>query len=230
MADLKYKFLIFLSIVLLLFSASASAEEQNVNPGINDYYQEPVFEQWQSIFESPGREVYDRREAILAALELKPGMNVADIGAGTGFYTLMFARQVAPGGKVYAVDISDEFVRNIERLASEQQLNNILGVVNHAKSVALPDTSIDLAFICDTYHHFEYPLTTMRSLHQAMRPGGTVIIIDFRKIEGRSSSWVMGHVRENKQAVIKEIEASGFQFVEENDLLSSNYFLKFRKL
>ena len=230
MDDSKYKFLILLSIVLLHFSAIAWAEEQNVNPGINDYYQEPVFEQWQSIFESPGREVYERRESILAALELKPGMNVADIGAGTGFYTLMFAQQVAPGGKVYAVDISDEFVRNIQRRASEQHLDNILGVVNHAKSVALPDASIDLAFICDTYHHFEYPMTTMRSLHQAMRPGGTVIIIDFRKIEGQSSSWVMGHVRENKQAVIKEIEASGFQFVEENDLLRSNYFLKFRKL
>ena len=221
--------LIVLAIFSVVYSSIIWGQEQNVNPGINDYYQAPVFDDWLSIFESSGREVYEQRQSIVDALDLKPGMDVADIGAGTGFYSLLFARQVAPEGKIYAVDISDEFVKNIERRANEQQLKNIIGVVNNPREVTLSDNSIDLAFICDTYHHFEYPITTMKSIHKALRPGGEVIIIDFRKVSGFSSSWVMGHVRLNKQAVIKEIESTGFKFVAENKLLMTNYFLKFRK-
>ena len=93
------------------------SQEQNVRPGINQSYQEPDFQQWRAVFESPGREVFDRRHAILDALELKPGMKVADIGAGTGLFTQLFAQSVGPEGKVYAVDISREFVENIERRA-----------------------------------------------------------------------------------------------------------------
>lgn len=230
MSHTRFVLTSFICIFSIIFSTICWSQEQNVRPGINDYYQDPNFEQWLAIFESPGREVYDRRMAILEALDLKPGMDVADIGAGTGFYSLLFAQQVTSTGTVYAIDISDEFINNIERRASEIQLDNIVGVVNTAKSTGLSKESIDMAFICDTYHHFEYPITTMQSLYDAMRNGGSVVVIDFRKIKGQSSSWVMGHVRENKQAVIKEIESTGFKFIEEQDLLRTNYFLKFKKL
>jgi len=88
---------------LTLAIGAAWAEEQSVRPGINRYYQDPNFSEWLTRFERPGREIYDRRAAILAATGLRPGMTVADIGAGTGLFSLLFAPEVTPQGKVIAV-------------------------------------------------------------------------------------------------------------------------------
>jgi predicted methyltransferase len=220
--------------VALLFALSLGttaliAAEQNVNPGINNYYYDAEFEHWVSVFERPGREVYDRRHDIVNALRLKPGMAVADIGAGTGFYTHLFAKQVGNSGQIYAVDISENFVQNILRAAKAQGLDNVKGIVNNQQNTKLPTNSVDLAFICDTYHHFEYPQTILASIHQALRPGGQLIIIDFRKQHGVSSGWVMSHVRANEATVIREVESAGFRLTEKSQLLHENYFLKFTK-
>ncbi|MDX2503757.1 MAG: methyltransferase domain-containing protein [Gammaproteobacteria bacterium] len=225
---------LYLSVLLIasfiFMPVTIRSQEQNVRPGINQSYQTPDFQKWRAVFESPGREVFDRRHAILDVLQLKSGMKIADIGAGTGLFTQLFAQSVGPEGQVYAVDISRNFVENIERRARDNDLSNVQGVVNNAKSVNLPPESINLAFVCDTYHHFEYPLTTLQSIHNALRPGGTLVIIDFRRIPGFSSKWVMNHVRTDKQAVIEEIESKGFQMVEDNSLLQTNYFLRFLKM
>jgi predicted methyltransferase len=156
-------------------------------------------------------------------------MVVADIGAGTGFYTFLFAHKVGASGKVYAVDISDNFINNILRIGSEQGLNNIEGIINSQKSTKLNPDTLDLAFICDTYHHFEYPQAIMASIYQALRPEGRLVIIDYRKKASISSSWVMSHVRPNEKTVIKEAEAAGFSLVAQQDFLKSNYFLTFEK-
>jgi hypothetical protein len=91
--------------------------------------------------------------------------------------------------------------------------------------------SIDFAFICDTYHHFEYPMGTMHSLVKALKKGGTLVVIDFERIEGQSSKWLLGHVRAGKEVFRKEIEDAGLTFVEEIkvDGFKENYFLRFRK-
>ncbi len=203
------------------------AQEASVRPGINRHFVDPAFEQWVARFERPGREVYDRRHQIVAATGVRVGMVVADIGAGTGLFTRLFAGKVGDRGKVYAVDIAPAFVDNILRLSQAQGQRNVEGVINTAKSVSLPPDSIDLAFICDTYHHFEYPRDMMASLRRALKPGGSVVIVDFRKIPGFSSPWVMEHVRANEPVVIGEIESAGFRLVEDRDLLRTNYFLRF---
>ena len=92
-------------LALCLMAIPIGAEEKNVNPGINEYYNDAEFQRWVSVFERPGREVYDKRHTIVESLDLIPGMVVADIGAGTGFYTHLFAEAVGDSGKVYAVDI-----------------------------------------------------------------------------------------------------------------------------
>ena len=89
------------------------AEEESVRPGINTYYMDPDWQQWVNQFETPGREIYDRRFDIISASAVLPGMDVADIGAGTGLFTRLFSPQVGAQGKVYAVDISRPFVENI---------------------------------------------------------------------------------------------------------------------
>ena len=226
------RYLYFLLLCLICFNQSVvwlHAEEQSVRPGVNRAYQDPDFQQWVRRFESPRREVFNRRYAIVEASEVKPGMVVADIGAGTGLFTRLFSKKVMPDGKVYAVDISREFIENIMRINREQGLNNVEGIVNTAKDVSLPPDSIDLAFITDTYHHFEYPISMLSSIYKALRPGGTMIIIDFRRDPAISSRWVMGHVRANRDMVIKEITSTGFDFVEEKPILHTNYFLVFKK-
>lgn len=227
-------FIINTSLLLLLCSATVIADdkqiiETNVNPGINNYYYDADFEQWRSTFESTGREVFDQQATILQSLSIKPGMDIADIGAGTGLYTIPFAQQVGNKGTVYAVDISEPFVRNIELRAKENNLDNVSGIVNNQKSTNLPVNSIDLAFICNTYHHFEYPQTTLNSIYKALRSDGKLNIIDYRKVQGISSNWVMRHVRIDKNAVIKEVESNNFILIEDKNILHSNYYLTFRK-
>ncbi|MDX1697805.1 MAG: methyltransferase domain-containing protein [Thiohalobacterales bacterium] len=222
-----------LSVILLLCNLllvfSAAAQEQSIRPGINSHFVDPDWRRWVNTFERPGREVYDKRHAIVAASRLQPGMMVADIGAGTGLFTRLFAPKVAPDGIVYAIDISKTFVDNILRTCREQGLSNVKGIVNSPREIGMPADSIDLAFITDTYHHFEYPRQTLASIHQALRDDGRVIIIDFRRDPRISSRWVMGHVRGNKAQTIEELREAGFRLVEDRPIMRTNYFLEFVK-
>ena len=203
--------------------------DAGADPAVNAPYQDPEYSQWGEAFERPGREVFDRRREIVAATGVRPGMAVADVGAGTGLFTRLFATAVGAQGKVYAVDISKNFVDNIVRTAREQALNNVEGIVNAQDSTGLPAGSVDLVFVCDTYHHFEQPGAMLASIHRALRPGGTLVVIDFERVAGRSSGWVMNHVRAGKESVIREVEAGGFRLHEDNPLLHDNFFLRFER-
>ncbi len=98
-------------------------------------------------------------------------------------------------------------------------------------SVALPAASVDLAFVCDTYHHFEYPQSTLESLYAAIRPGGSLVILDFERIPGKSRPWVLEHVRAGKEVFRREIESAGFRFEREVTVegLKENYVIRFRR-
>ena len=218
-----------LMALALCFNPPLLAQEQNIQPGINDSYQNPDFEIWQRRFESPGREVFDLAEAIIDALQLKPGMQVADIGAGTGLFSRHFAKHVGNNGKVYAIDISKEFIRNIIEHAKQSGLTNIEGIVNTDKNITLAANSIDLAFVCDTYHHFEYPQSMLQSIRKALRNNGRLVVIDFKKDPKISNRWVMGHVRANHQTVRQEIEQAGFRYIKDEDMLQDNFFMVFEK-
>ena len=219
-----------LAALLLVAGTFPVAARDGADPAINRPYLDPDFAQWVERFESPGREVYDRREAIVAASGVKPGMRVADIGAGTGLFTLLFARAVGPTGHVTAVDISPTFVANIQRRAQNEKLGNVSTRVNSQTDTGLPPASIDLAFISDTYHHFEQPRAMLASIHRALRDGGSLIVIDFERVEEESSAWVLGHVRADKKQVIHEIEAAGFRLVADTSLLKENFYLRFTKI
>jgi len=159
------------ALAVVPFALPAAAQERSVRPGINKPFENPDVKEFVGKFEVESREVYARRRQIVAACQLEPGMAVADVGAGTGLFTRLFARRVGPTGKVYAVDIAPRFVRHIERTCEQQGLRNVVGVVCKPDSAGLPPNSVDLAFICDTYHHFEFPSRTMASVRRALRPG-----------------------------------------------------------
>ena len=218
-----------LLLVILLHAIPAAAMAPGAEPGLNAPFRSPDPRRWVQILESPGRELYDQRHQIVAALRLQPGMDVADVGAGTGLFTELMARAVGPQGMVYAVDVADEFVRNIERRVREAGLANVKGIVNNQRSTLLPPGSVDLVFLADTYHHFEHPADMLRSIHEALRPGGELVVIDFQREPGIATPWVMHHVRAGRAEVVAELELAGFRPTREEPLLHGNFFLRFRK-
>ena len=216
----------------VVLAATAGAQEQSVRPGINEKFLDPNLQpaEWTEKFETESREIYHEREKILAALGLKPGQVVADIGAGTGLFTLPFAKAVGEKGKVYAVEIARNFLKLIQTRAERASVPNIETVHCTERSVELPEATVDVAFICDVYHHFEFPLDSMKSLFRAMKPGGEVVLVDFVRIEGKSSDWVLDHVRAGQEVFEREIQAAGFEKVGEvKDVLKENYIVKFKK-
>ncbi len=239
MKNMPYAFRVAL---LLICSSSyavaqeAAAErelEQSIRPKINENFLDADLdvEQWLQRFEGESREVFVGRDEVLQACDIAPGASVADIGAGTGLYTMLFAKAVGSEGWVFGVDIAPRFLEHLNERAGNTGVENLTAVLGSQRSVNLPPESIDLAFICDTYHHFEYPRSTLMSLHRALRNGGSLIIVDFERIPGESREWIVNHVRAGKEQFRREVEAAGFEFVEEVDIssLKENYFLRFRK-
>ena len=207
--------------------------EASVKPGINKKFLDPNLEvdKWVKKLELESREVFLHRERILAACQIKAGDTVADIGAGTGLFTRQFSSVVGDQGSVFAVDISARFIEHINQESSRNQINNITGVLCSENSVNLPRDSVDVVFICDTYHHFEYPNSTLASIGRAMKDDGQLIVIDFQRIEGKTKKWTMGHVRAGREVFQAEIESAGFTLVSQEQVegLEENYFLRFRK-
>jgi len=223
-------FAIAAALFFLSLGTVTRSQDKSVKPGINDPFKNPDIEKFAKTFETESREVYALREKIVAACKLKPGMVVADVGAGTGLFTRLFAPAVGPKGRVIAVDISEKFLDHINRSCKDAKITNVETVKCTDTSAELPENSVDLVFVCDTYHHFEYPLRTMASIRKALKPDGRVVVIDFNRIPGKSSDWVLGHVRAGREAVVQEIEEAGFKKVwEEKDLLKENYLVVFEK-
>ena len=213
---------------LMLFSgAPGLAQERSLSPGINRNYERADYSSWQGIFEQEGREVFAHRREIVAALALAPGMTVADVGAGTGAFTAEFSAKVGAGGTVIAQDVAAGFLRGLEAKVLKEKLANVRTVLGGERDARLPEGNVDLIYTCDTYHHFEYPQDMLASLRRSLKPGGRLVVIDYEKIPGRSSPWVMGHVRADGATVTAEIEAAGFRLLRSHDILRENYFLEF---
>jgi ubiquinone/menaquinone biosynthesis C-methylase UbiE len=218
-------------IFSLLWTAGLLGQDKSVAPDINKAFVKPNIAEFQGKFEVEGREAFEHRDEIVKACRISEGMTVADVGAGTGLFSRLFSPLVGSKGTVLAVDISEDFLRHIHDAAQEQALKNIRTVLCKQDSVELPDSSVDLVFVCDTYHHFEYPAKTLASIHRALKPGGRLIIVDYQRIEGQSTEWVMGHVRAGLEVVEKEITESGFKRVGElKDVLKENYFVEFERV
>ena len=218
------------SLVSFVLVGTTAAQDKSVRPGINDSFKNPDLKKYIETFEGESREIFALRKEIVAACKLKPGMAVADVGAGTGLFTRLFAKEVGDKGKVYAVDIAAKFLEHINKTCKDTGIANVQTVLCTDKSVELPPGSVDMAFICDVYHHFEFPYRTLDTIHKALKPGGQLVVIDFIRIEGKSSAFIMGHVRAGQEVFTKEILASGFKAVGEEQLLKENYFVRFEKV
>ena len=182
-------------------------------------------------FESDSREIFARRREIVEAVGLRPGMAVADIGAGTGLFAWPFAGEVGPEGTVYAVEIAPAFLKYLGDQARKRGLERVVKPVRSSQEATnLAPDSIDVAFVCATYHHFEHPEKILASIHRALRPGGRLVVIDF-DLRKDSGAFVRERARAPKGVYFKEIQAAGFVPVEAKPplVLKDNFFAVFRR-
>lgn len=176
-----------------------------------------------SIFEDPRREENLQINRVMDLLKIKDGSTVADIGAGSGWFTVRAARRVGSGGKVYAVEINADFLEHIDRRAADEKLSNIQTVLGKEDDPRLPADSIDAVLILKTYHEIAQPILLLSHLRASMRPGALLGIID-RNGNGRDHGI-------GKKTVIAEAREAGFTTVEEYDFVKADgmdYFLVLR--
>lgn len=218
------------AVLLILVSASpraALAQEKSVRPGINEFWQKPDMEKAASMLEEKYPTIYKYRHAIVAALGLQPGQDAADVGAGSGFIARMMAREVAPNGKVYAQEISQEALDYLVAQAEQEGAANLVPVLGDHRSAKLPESSADLIVTVRVYHHFEYPMDMLASIKAALRPEGRFVVIDRERIKGVSTEEHYEHWRAGKGTISDEILDAGFVLEKEIPLIPGFYYLVF---
>ena len=231
--------------VALLFATtivvgSTIAQEKNQDKkdaheppaGINKQFKNPDVAEWIKRLEIDSREVYGKRREVVKALGLKPGDVVADVGAGTGFYSKLFAEAVGHKGKVYSVNVAKPFLKHIADDAKKLGLNQIETIEGSQHSTNLPADSVDVVFMCDVYHHFEHHEEILSSIRRALRSGGTLTLVEFDKKKGGNSEFMRNHIRATKDEFISEIKKAGFEPIEtkEPPAFKENFFIRFKKI
>jgi cyclopropane fatty-acyl-phospholipid synthase-like methyltransferase len=174
--------------------------------------------------DDPKRDAYQKPAEVVQALGLKPGDLVADIGAGSGYFTLRFASKVAPGGHVYAVDVSPDMVRHLNGRIRDAKLANVSTILAPPDDPLLP-VPVDLAVIVDVWHHVEDQSGYLARLKSSLKAGGRVVMIDFQKRDlPVGPPTAMKIARED---LLAQMQANGFRLTKEHTFLPYQYFLVF---
>ncbi len=215
-----------LALALALLATPVLAQSHN------DGYTDPDLDIERMInrFENESREVFALRAEIVAAAGVEPGDVVADVGAGTGAFMGPLVEAVGESGHVMAVEISIRFVERLRQVADEAGYDNVTAVFSSFTSATLPPGAVDRMIVVDTYHHFDDHAAMLASMLAALRPGGMLIVVDFDRHDG-SRDWVKGHVRAAKEVFRGEIEAAGFEFVDQVGIegMEENFLFRFRR-
>jgi ubiquinone/menaquinone biosynthesis C-methylase UbiE len=175
-------------------------------------------------YEGTDRDTWQRPDQVIHALGLPPGGQVADIGAGGGYFTLRLADAVGPSGRVYAVDVDSDMVEYLEKEAREKGYENVEAVLAKEGDPLLPQAQLDLIFLCNTYHHLPERADYFRRARKYLRAGGRVVIIDFND-HALWQRW-FGHSVDG-QLIRSEFEAAGYRLEHEYDFLPEQHFLVF---
>jgi SAM-dependent methyltransferase len=177
------------------------------------------------------RELYAARDQVLAAANIPSGARVADIGAGTGLYSLMFASAVGSRGIVYAVDIEPRFLKLIAQRAGDLDAGNVVAVLGRDTDITLPANSVDVVFIADTYHYFSDRESIMASVRDALADSGRLIILDYTLDETHKDDPARAHVRFGKAGLVNEVSGFGFRLIDEPAVegLKDIYMVVFEK-
>lgn len=212
--------------LLLCFLLPAAAGAQTRPPTMEEMHrlhQNP--KEYIATLDDPARDAYQKPHEVVIALGLKDGDVVADIGAGSGYFSFRFARHVGPSGRVYAIDVSPDMILHMNRRARDLGVENLRALLVPPDDPLLPAHSVDHIFICDTWHHIADHAQYLARLREALKPGSDVTIIDFQKKPTPVGS--PPEMRIAREDVIREFERNGFRLAREHTFLPYQYFLVF---
>jgi cyclopropane fatty-acyl-phospholipid synthase-like methyltransferase len=199
----------------------ASQQHQGAKPDHMDHkFDDPA--RFAKSFDDPSRDAWQMPARVIDALQLTSGMKVADIGAGTGYFSTRLAR--VPGVSVYAVDIEPKMIEYLQQRAKKEGLANVTGVVAGAAGPNLPEP-VDVILVVDTYHHLPNRPSYFRELRKSLRPGGRIAIVDFRK---DAPDGPPVHFRFTPQQIEDEMKQAGYELQSSHDFLPRQHFLIFR--
>jgi cyclopropane fatty-acyl-phospholipid synthase-like methyltransferase len=211
-------------LVLIVPALIAPVFAQQHQPATPDHMQHKFDdpERFAKSFDDPARDAWQMPSRVIDALALEPGMTVADIGAGTGYFTSRLAK--VPGVKVLAADIEPKMVEYLARRAAAEKASNVTAVLAGATSPNLPEP-VDVILVVDTYHHLPDRPAYFRALRASLRPGGRIAIVDFRK---EAPDGPPAHFRFTPQQIAAEMKQAGYRLDATHDFLPRQHFLVFR--
>jgi SAM-dependent methyltransferase len=214
--------LLLLVHVVVTASAQSAAPAPGAPPAGEQRKTSEPYKGDLSIFDSPGREDRLQINRVMGILGIVPGKAVADIGAGSGWFTVRAAKRVGASGLVYAVDINSEAIRYVGDRAHKEQLQNVKTILGKDDSPLLPANSVDAVLLLKTYHEVARPVALLQNLRAALRPGAKVGVIDRN---GNGEDHGVG-----RDVVIREAKEAGYKLVEQYDFVKGDkmdYFLVF---
>ena len=176
-------------------------------------------------YEGFSRDNWQQPERVIAALGLEPGDRVADLGSGSGYFTLRLSKAVGPEGRVYAVDVDEEMNAYLRERVEQAGAANVEVVLGRFEDPLLPDGGIDLVLTVDTYHHIDERPAYFRNLQRDLAPGGRVAVIDY---DGRKGWFVrlLGHTTP-RDDLVREMSEAGYEVAEEHDFIDRQSFVIF---
>ena len=172
----------------------------------------------------------DKEEASLLMrekLELKPGMNVCDLGCGNGYHTFPLAKSVAPSGKVYGVEIQEPYLQMLDEGAKKQGITNFVPVLGAVYDPKLPEGTFDLILLVDVYHEFSHPEHMLQAMRKALKPNGTLVLVEYRAEDDDVP--IKPEHKMSKPQISKELAANGYKLVKEFDGLPWQHMMWFGK-
>jgi ubiquinone/menaquinone biosynthesis C-methylase UbiE len=175
--------------------------------------------------EDPKRDAYQKPQEVVTALNIKEGEVIADIGAGSGYFTFRLARPVGERGRVYAVDVGPDMIVHLNRRVRDLNLRNVVTILCAPDDPLLADASVDRFFICDTWHHINGHTKYLALLKRMLKLGGQVIMVDFKK--AKTPVGPPMEIRIDRDDLVREMETNGFQLAAEHTFLEYQYFLIF---
>ena len=215
---MKYTIRFLCSIVAMFFLFVVNGQDRYINKqgdpnGINKWYMGRQIAHVMSHYgidwlERPEREVEENTSLLLKNLNLKPGMHIADIGAGSGYYSRLLSKRIG-NGKVYAVNVEPQMILYLNERIREEKLTNIVTVLGSETDVALSPSTIDMMLLVDVYHEFSFPYEMGLSMFKALKPDGKLVLVEFRSEDDRVPIKTI-HKMSEAQA-IKELKAVGFR-------------------
>jgi ubiquinone/menaquinone biosynthesis C-methylase UbiE len=218
-----------LLILFILIPASFAQVAEKANSG---YKTSEGRERVAQTLIAPDRDAKQKPEELVKAMALQPGMVVADIGTGAGYMLPFLSQAVGAKGRVLAEDIQDDFLAKARSRAETAKLGNVTFIKGSEKDPMLPAGEVDVALALDSYHHYDYPQQMLAGIRRGLKAGGRLVIVEYyRRPNAMPNGRAIEHIRLDAPDVIKEIEANGFHFVSQRELVKdSQYMLTFTAL